>query len=224
MLVRKASTIFRWNFDRAELIADGIVHIIGILLASIGAIALIAMAKRLPHVGEFASVLVYVVGLLAMIGISAAYNLWPVSPIKWLLRRFDHSAIYVLIASTYTPFVVQMTNGLVKSGLLIGVWSVALFGVLLKLFIPGRFDRFAIVIYLALGWSGAFAYEAIAAAIPSVSLWLIGAGGLLYSAGVVFHVWESLRFQNAIWHGFVLAASSCFYNAVLATVAFAATP
>jgi hemolysin III len=96
-----------------------------------------------------------------------------------------------------------------------GVWGTAAVGIVLKLFFPGRFDRLAIVLYLAMGWSGVMVYDVIAAAIPTVTLWLVATGGVLYSAGVVFHVWERLRFQNAIWHGFVLLAASCHYAAVL---------
>ena len=149
-----------------------------------------------------------------MLGFSAAYNLWPVSRIKWLLRRFDHSAIYLLIAATYTPFIAQMKNGLLATTLLAGVWTVAAVGIVLKLALPGRFDRFSIVLYLALSWSGVAMYEVIAA-LPASTLWLLGAGGLLYSFGVVFHLWESLRFQNAIWHAFVVLAAACHYTAVI---------
>jgi hemolysin III len=96
-----------------------------------------------------------------------------------------------------------------------GVWSVAIIGIVLKLFLPGRFDRLAIMLYLAMGWSGVVVFDVIAEALPSGTVWLIAAGGALYSAGVVFHVWERLRFQNAIWHSFVLLAAACHYAAVL---------
>ena len=86
----------------------------------------------------------------------------------------------------------------------------------LKLALPGRFDRLAIVLCLLLGWSGVIAYDMLASALPSVSLWLLAIGGILYSLGVVFHVWRGLRFHTAIWHGFVLLAASCHYAAVLA--------
>ena len=155
------------------------------------------------------------------LGFSAVYNLWPISRAKLVLRRFDHSAIYVLIAGTYTPFIAQMKIGLVSVGLLISVWLVAIVGITLKLLLPGQLDRLAVVFYLLLGWSGAVFYEPVAAALPSLSLWLLAAGGILYSTGVIFHVWKNLRFQNAIWHGFVLVAACCHYSAVLACVVFA---
>jgi hemolysin III len=163
-----------------------------------------------------APTLIYMIGLIAMLGISAAYNMWPISPTKWLLRRFDHSAIYLLIAGTYTPFLALMKSGLAFAGLTVGIWSSALVGVLLKLALPGRFDRLSIALYLMLGWIGVIAYDHLLPVIPSASLWLLGIGGILYSLGTLFHLWERLRFQNAIWHGFVVLAAGCHYSAVLA--------
>ena len=150
-----------------------------------------------------------------MLALSAAYNMWSVSPAKWVLRRFDHSAIYLLIAGTYTPFLVQMKSALASAGLGVGVWVSAAIGMALKLALPGRFDRLAVVLCLLLGWSGVIAYDSFASALPSASLWLLAIGGILYSVGALFHVWRGLRFHNAIWHGFVLIAASCHYSAVL---------
>jgi hemolysin III len=204
-----------WNYDRAEIVLDGVVHVAGLTLGIVGAAVLIVFALRSPALGSLSVSIVYAAGLLAMLGFSAAYNLWPVSRVKWILRRFDHSAIYLLIAATYTPFAVQIKNGLVAYGLLAWVWSVAAVGILLKLMLPGRFDRLSILFYLLLSWSGVMLYEPIVAVLPPSTLWLLAAGGLLYTAGVAFHVWQSLRFQNAIWHTFVLGAAACHYTAVL---------
>ena len=96
-----------WNYDRVELIADGIVHAIGVSLGLVGAIAIVVVAANSQHNTELSSIVVYSVGLLSMLGFSAAYNTWPVSRAKWVLRRFDHSAIFVMIAGTYTPFIAQ---------------------------------------------------------------------------------------------------------------------
>ena len=105
-------------------------------------------------------------------------------------------------------------------GLFIGVWLTAVVGIILKLLLPGRFDRLAVILYLFLGWSGAVVYEPVAAALPSVSIWLLAVGGALYSMGVVFHAPRSLRFQNVIWHAFVLVAACCHYSAVLFCAAY----
>jgi hemolysin III len=204
-----------WDYDRAEIIADGVVHAIGVCLGLIGAVTIIVIAVKLERI-EVAPILIYVIGLVTMLGLSAAYNMWPVSPAKWALRRFDHSAIYLLIAGTYTPFLAQMKSVLASVGLGVGVWLSAVIGMALKLALPGRFDRLAVVLCLLLGWSGVVAYDSLASALPSVTLWLLAIGGILYSVGAVFHVWQSLRFHNAIWHGFVLLAASCHYSAILA--------
>jgi hemolysin III len=204
-----------WNYDRAEIIADGIVHAAGIVLGLIGAVAIGIVAVKARPI-EMAPTFVYIIALVAMLGLSAAFNMWPISPTKWMLRRFDHSAIYLLIAGTYTPFLALMKTGLASAALIIGIWSSALLGMFLKLALPGRFDRLSIALYLLLGWSGVIAYEHVAPVVPSSSLWLLAIGGILYSLGILFHAWERLRFQNAIWHGIVLLAASCHYSAVLA--------
>lgn len=160
---------------------------------------------------------IYVTGLLAMLGLSAAYNLWSVSPLKWRLRRFDHAAIYVLIAATYTAFLMPMPDRL--SGDVLGViWITALIGIALKLMWPCRFERTSIALYLVMGWSGLAALRPIGETLPRLTLALIVIGGALYSIGVVFHLWHRLRFQNAIWHAFVLAAAGCHYAAVVTTL------
>ena len=184
--------------------------------------AVITLAAIYASTAQIVSVSIYAAGLTAMLGISATYNLWPVSPVKWLLRRFDHSAIFLLIAATYTPFLAQMQDRVVAVALLIGVWSVAAIGIALKVLLPGRFDRLSIALYLALGWSGVVAYESVMSSLPSTTLWLIAAGGVLYSAGVIFHAWRRLRFQNAIWHSFVLLAAACHYSAVVDLVLISA--
>ena len=212
---------FMWRYDRAEMLADGVVHITGVGLGLIGAIVLLVIASASAGTVELASILIYIGGLLAMLCLSAAYNLWPVSRCKWLLRRLDHSAIYLLIAATYTPFIVQLKSGAASTGLLVGVWLTALIGIALKLLLPGRFDRLAVVLYLLLGWSGVIVADAVVAALPGSTVWLLAIGGLLYTVGVIFHLWHSLRFQNAIWHAFVLLAAFCHYTAVLDGVALA---
>jgi hemolysin III len=210
-----AAGAIRWNYDRAELIADGIVHGIGVFGGVVAATVLIVLAAIFASAYEVVTASVYAAGLLAMLGFSAAYNLWPVSHRKWWLRRLDHSAIYVLIAATYTPVFAQLQDHVFAISLLAGVWSVAAVGIVLKLFFPGRFDRVAVGLYLAMGWSGIIAYDAGLSSLPQLALWFIVAGGLLYSFGVIFHAWQRLRFQNVIWHCFVLLGAACHYTAVL---------
>jgi hemolysin III len=210
-----AAGAIRWNYDRAELIADGVVHGIGVFCGLVAATVLVVLAAVYATAFEIVGVSVYVAGLLAMLVVSATYNLWPVSRAKWILRRFDHSAIYVLIAATYTPFIMQVKDSVFAIALLIGVWCVAIVGIVLKLSLPGRFDRLSVGLYLAMGWSGFMLYDAVVAALPAMALWFVIVGGALYSLGVIFHAWQRLRFQNAIWHSFVLLGAACHYTAVL---------
>ena len=210
-----ATGAIRWNYDRVELIADGVVHAIGILSGVIAATVLVVLTAIYASPRDIGVVSIYVAGLLSMLGLSATYNLWPVSPTKWVLRRLDHSAIYVLIAATYTPFIIELGNSVFAVALLIGVWCVAVFGIALKLCWPGRFERLSVGLYLALGWSGLMLYDSVVAGLPRMALWFVLAGGAMYSLGVVFHAWQRLRFQNVIWHCFVLSGAACHYTAVL---------
>ena len=202
-----------WHYSRSEILADGAVHFLGVLFGLVAVTTLVVLARGMAGPWQLTAILIYGGGLLAVLVISAAYNLWPVSRLKWILRRFDHSAIYLLIAGTYTPFLAQLKSA-ATLGLLLGVWIASLAGIALKLRFPGRFDRVSIGLYLFTGWSGVIAYDAMAA-LPQSTVRLLALGGILYTVGVVFHLWRSLRFQNAIWHAFVLAAAGCHYGAVL---------
>lgn len=200
----------RWSYTVPELWADGIVHAVGLVSAVTGAVVstIILWGRLTP--GEVVALTIYLATLLCSVAVSAAYNVWPVTPTKWLLRRFDHAAIFLLIAGTYTPFMAKMATW----GLLAAVWAIAGIGVILKLGWPGRLDRLAILLYLGLGWSGFLVYDTLVATLPMLVFWLILAGGLVYSVGVAFHVLDRLRFQNAIWHAFVLIASAIHFAAV----------
>jgi hemolysin III len=199
----------KWEYDRAEVIADGIVHALGV---AFGLAALPILMLQVCH-ARITAALIYGTGLLTVLCLSAVYNLWPISPTKWVLRRFDHAAIYLLIASTYTPFLTHLADAAAFS-LLAGVWVGAGAGIILKLACPARFERLAIPLYLGLGWSGLILPGPAAAGLPSTAVWLLAVGGVLYSAGVIFYLWETLRFHSAVWHAFVLAAAACHFCAV----------
>lgn len=210
-------TAGRFEYDRAELRVDCIIHGLGIMLGVIAVLGLVASLPSKPSLSDLLPILIYSIAMLTVLLISAAYNMWPISPVKWWLRRFDHAAIFLLIAGTYTPFLTRMSGALLPQILMVLVWAAALVGMILKLAMPGRFDRFSTILYLVIGWSGIALWDDILA-FPVITLWLLGAGALLYTTGVIFHVWESLRFQNAIWHGFVLLVTACHYGAVLSAV------
>lgn len=208
----------RFSYSRAELIADGVVHVVGIVLAIAAGAALLGLAAFHSATGEYVAAVFYVVSLLTVLSVSCAYNLWPLTPTKWVLRRFDHAAIYILIAGTYTPFLAQLDDRATAATLLSLVWGAATAGVAIKLFLPGRFDRLAIVFYLAIGWSGAAVFNTLLATLPATTLWLIVAGGIVYSSGIIFFVWQKLKFQSAVWHGFVVAGAALHLAAVFDTL------
>lgn len=202
----------------AELLADGIVHALALLAGLIAFPLLLGHALREAGLGLFAALTVYAVGFFLMWGFSLAYNMTPPGALKWLLRRFDHSMIYVMIAGTYTAIIPHLDHPAWAWGLGAVVWTGAALGIMVKVLLPGRYDRLSILAYILLGWVGIIAIGPVSAALPSVALWLIVAGGLTYVAGVVFHVWERLRFQQAIWHGFVAIAAGLHFAAITLAV------
>ena len=213
---RHSATALAWDYHRSEIIADAFVHLTGILLAfCAGTRFLLDGGARDERSLLAASV--YLLTLCFLFAMSAAYNLWPVSPIKWRLRRLDHSAIYLLIAGTYTAFLLPMDHS-APLALLSAIWVAAIVGVVMKVKYPGRFDRASIALYLFLGWSGILIFKQMTASFSQLTIFLILLGGLLYSVGVVFHVWSRLRYQNAIWHGFVVVAAGCHYGAVASSL------
>jgi hemolysin III len=201
-------------YSLAELFADGVVHAVALLAAVIGLAVLLLLVVTRRSGLEISAVAIYAAALLAMFGFSAAYNLIPPSPLKWLLRRFDHSSIYFLIAGTYTPLLTQFHDRVWAWTLALLVWAGAVAGIVLKVALPGKFDRLSIAIYLVLGWVVMIAVKPMVASLPMPTVVLIGVGGLLYSFGVLFYLWHRLKYQNAIWHGFVAGAAGCHYAAI----------
>ncbi len=198
---------------RGEILADGLVH--GLAIAAALAGGSFVLARAIGEASGHITVLcIYMLSLLAMLGFSMAYNLAPDSPAKRLLRRFDHSAIYVLIAATYTPLIVQLHEAWLTLALALIVWLGAGAGVAVKLFGRGRHSGVTVAAYLALGWVGVFAVYFFWQALPGVTLALIAIGGVLYSLGVPFYLWERLKYQRAIWHGFVAGAAACHFAGI----------
>ena len=201
------------EYTIAEHRVDAIVHILGVLFAinaSAWLFAHLAGASSLV-----VSVSVYCAGLLAMIGTSAAYNLAPNQhPSKVVLRRLDHSAIFIMIAATYTPFAVNRLGHPVGTAILIAIWAGATFGVILKLLFPRRFERATIALYIGMGWLIVTALKPLFANVATVDLWLLLGGGVVYSAGIAFYVIERIPFHKAIWHAFVLIAAILQFAAI----------
>ncbi len=204
------------QYSAAERRSDAAVHLMGLGLVALAvpALVIVTLLQR-PEPGALWGVGVYGVALGAMIGASALYNMTPGASLRWLWRRLDHSAIYVKIAGTYTPFTLLTGQGV---ALTVGLWSAAAVGVAFKLVSPERFRWLALGLYLGMGWAGVVAGRAMIAALPGPVVALMLAGGLTYTVGVAFYLWRDLRFHMAIWHVFVLCASLLFYGAVLLAV------
>lgn len=194
----------RFHYSRAEMIADGVVHAVGIVLAIAAGSALLSLSAFHAGPGEYVAAIFYVVSLLTVLSISLAYNLWPLTPAKWMLRRFDHAAIYLLIAATYTPFLAQLDDAAVTGTMIAVVWGAAVAGMAIKLFLPGRFDRLAIVFYLAIGWSGIVVIRPLldtlpprdARADPCRRHRLLVRGRVLHLAGAAFSERALARFRR----------------------------
>lgn len=200
-------------YTRAEYISDAIVHASGIGAALIGGPLLITLAALwIGEAGVVTAVAIYVATGLAMWSASAAYNL--LQRPAWVdrLRRMDQSAIYFKIAGTYTPFAALAAG---QAGFLAGIWAVAAFGAGLILF-TGRLKWLAIPLYLGLGWAGAFWGGPLVSGLSPLGFWLLVAGGLTYSSGIAFLLWERLPFHNTIWHVFVFLGSLACYAAIAA--------
>ena len=199
----------------AERVADGCIHVTGIAFSVLATAAMMILAAKSLPAASTVSLGVYAFGMVAVFVCSAAYNLATEARIKAVLRRFDHAAIYVKIAGTYTPFAFVKMGDAVGLALLGVVWAITAFGATAKLLWPERLVRTSYVLYLVQGWAVVAAFGSLVPTISSQVLLLLVVGGCLYTVGVIFHLWERLPYHNAIWHAFVLAASACHFAAIV---------
>jgi len=202
----------RTDYSPTGRLSDAVIHVAGLVVVLAAVPVLITVAAFLR--GDLTAVLavsVYGAALVAMILCSALYNMIAHPGWSRFLKRLDHSAIYVKIAGTYTPFTLLSGHGF---WLLAGLWGAALAGVGIKLVSPDRFRPLALGLYLAMGWAGLAAGGTFLATLSGPVMALILTGGVLYTVGVAFYLFERLPFHYTIWHVFVLAASLVFYAAV----------
>ncbi len=204
---------------REEWLADVIVHAIGIVLAIAGCILLVSTAASSGSVKLTAALVVYSAGLLAMLGCSALYNSNTNEKLSKLFERFDLSGIFVMIAASYTPFMLGKLDGPMAWTMLAAVWIVALSGVAMNLLARWNAPRVYIGMYLMLGWAAVTIADQLMHTLSPLGMGLLAAGGILYTVGVIFHVNKKLPFNSAIWHGFVVAAASCHFAAIYLDIA-----
>ena len=207
------------QYTNRERVADGCVHVIGVTASLVALTALLIVAVKAQATLWVVALLVYGLALVAMFSCSAGYHLVIHPKIKEVFRRLDHAAIFFMIAGTYTPFILIKMNDPWGLTLLAVVWTMAAIGIAIKLFAPRFLEGLTVPLYLVQGWAVLAAWQPLMSALPGVVLTLLMVGGVLYTVGVVFHLWDRLPYQNAIWHGFVLTAASVHYAAVMVIVA-----
>ena len=202
----------------SEELLNSLTHGLGLVLSIVGVVVLVTAAWFRQDPVYFVSACIFGGALVLMYAASFLYHSFHRPSLKRILCVVDHIAIYVLIAGTYTPFLLVSLGGGWGTTMLCVVWAMALGGAVLKILGARemqRYKRLSTAGYLAMGWLFVVALEPLLAALPLEGILWILAGGLCYTGGVVFFLWESLPYNHAIWHVFVLGGSLCHYVAVL---------
>jgi hemolysin III len=201
-----------------EEIANAITHGIGLLLSIAGFVVLLVLAALRGTAWHIVACSIYGATLICLYAASTLYHAVISPRVKRALRIFDHSAIYLLISGTYTPFLLVSLRGPWGWSLFGVIWGLALAGVLFKFWFVERFAILSTAVYIAMGWLVVIAAKPVITHLPLTAIiWLL-AGGLAYTGGVIFFAAKRIPYSHAIWHLFVLAGSICHYFAVLSTV------
>jgi hemolysin III len=198
-----------------EEIANSFTHGIGLVLSLAGLAVLIFFAWTKGGTAHIIGCSIYGATLVLVYAASTLYHGVRNPRIKHIFKQFDHAAIYLVIAGTYTPFTLISLRGFWGWTLLVLVWSLSLFGIAIKLAFVNRYGRVTMALYLVIGWLAIIAAKPIITSIPQGCLYLIAAGGVAYMTGLIFYAWEKLPFSHTIWHVFVIVGSVCHYCAVL---------
>jgi hemolysin III len=198
-----------------EEIANSITHGIGTALSIAALVLLVVFASMAGKPWQIVSFSIYGTSLIFLYLASTLYHSFQSPKVKKVFKILDHSAIYLLIAGTYTPFLLIAMRGGWGWSLFGVVWGLAVIGIVLKAIFVFRFKVFSIILYLTMGWLILISSGKLFSSVPASSIiWLI-TGGLLYSSGVIFYIWKKLTFNHAIWHIFVLSGSICHFFAML---------
>nr|WP_237728756.1 hemolysin III family protein [Bacillus halotolerans] len=198
-----------------EEIANAITHGIGVFLSIPALVFLIIFAANYGSAWDIVSFTIFGVSMLLLYLSSTLLHSIQHKKTKDILEIIDHSAIYVLIAGTYTPFLLGPLKGTLGFTLLIIVWALALGGIVFKIFFVKRFIILSTLMYLLMGWLMIIAVKPLYASLTGSGFSLLLLGGLLYSAGTIFYIWRKIPFHHAIWHSFVLGGSAAMFFCVL---------
>ena len=207
------------GYSKREELANAVTHGVALVLAIAGLVLLVTFSV-LADAGAktTASVAVFGSAMVVLYLASTLYHAIPNRKAKRWLQVCDHSAIYLLIAGSYTPFCLKVLGGTLGTVLCAVVWTVALAGAILQPLLLKLSDKFNCALYLALGWCVVVALKPLIEALPSGGLWLLALGGAAYSVGVLFYLWEKLPFNHAVWHMFVVAGTALQFFSVLGYV------
>jgi hemolysin III len=210
----------KWTQSFGEEVANSISHRLGLLAALLGTPVLILASWRSGDRGFFIGSIIFIATMLLLYFGSTLYHAWPQTRAKCVLQLIDHGAIYLLIAGTYTPFVLGPLRGAWGWTILTLIWLLAIFGILLKT-VRGisRHPKLAMCLYLGMGWLMLIAIRPLERHIPLAGLLWLVAGGVAYTAGVIFFVNERVRYCHFVWHLFVLAGTGCHFFAILSCAA-----
>ena len=198
--------------------ASALTHGVGATAALVAGVVLVTLAALHGDGWQLASAIVFSTSLVLLYLASTLYHSFQQPVLKRRLKVFDHCAIYLLIAGTYTPFTLVGLRGTVGWSLFAAIWTLALAGVVFKLFFTGRFRKLSTLIYVAMGWLVLVAIKPVLGALDSWTFGWLVAGGVFYTLGTVFYHRESIPYAHAIWHVFCIAGSVCHYLAVMAQV------
>jgi hemolysin III len=194
---------------------NSITHGIGALTSIAGLVLLIVFSSIYGSTSHIISCTIFGVTLVLLYTASTLYHSFQKPNIKHFFKILDHSCIYVLIAGTYTPFMLVTLRGVLGWTIFAAVWFMALAGILFKVFFVHRFQIISTIAYVAMGWIIVLAIKPLFQTLQSGGIiWLI-CGGLAYTLGVIFYAWKKLPFNHAIWHLFVLTGSTCHFFAVM---------
>ena len=201
-----------------EELANSVTHGIGLMFSLVGFIVLLVLAVMRGSAWHVAGCAIYGSTLVCLYTASMLYHGIQSLRLKRALKVFDHSAIYLLIAGTYTPFLLVNLRGAWGWTLLSIVWGLAMAGIIFKFWFVDHFQILSTVVYLLMGWLALIAVKPLLGLVPTGGLIWLMAGGLMYTAGVVFYAWKRVPYNHVIWHVFVMAGSACHYFAVLYSV------
>ena len=202
------------KFSRGEEIANFVSHTVGAGLSILAFIILTIRASWVRDVGTIISFMAFGFGLIVLYTMSSIYHGLKPGTAKMVFEIFDHSAIYILIAASYTPFLYLVVNSPMNKVILAIQWIVCFLGILFKAFFTGKFKLFSTLLYLIMGWMIVFAWNDLINNINRVSLIYLVLGGVLYSLGTIFYSWKICKFNHMIWHIFVIMGSISHFFAV----------